>query len=43
MADGGASGVRARVGTGAAIVGAGEFERGVDVGVKIGSDGLREE
>lgn len=39
-----ATGVRARVGTGTAIMGAGEFDRaGVDAGVWMGSDGLREE
>lgn len=39
-----ATGVRARVGTGTAMMGAGEFDRaGVGAGVWIGSDGLREE
>lgn len=37
------AGSRAREGTGAAIAGAGEFDRtGVDAGVCIGSDGFRE-
>ena len=33
VVDGGATGVRALVGTGATIVGVGEFARGVDAGV----------